>query len=722
VSDRYEAWRVAMLKSEGKGLLELHRNYLGDVSMPYRKHDVVGAIERFARKSAVQAALGRLLDRKERSLLGALAVAGPLGAAEAGAIAGVDPSEAADTLDNLVDRLAAYPTGTKPERWALCPWLPDSYCAESPFELSFASADEERSGACDDATALAALATLLREPKALKRDLMPGARGEAAFAQFAPEMLAAQAFPGFRARAFARAFQAARLASFDDRGCAVDPAFLRDYASCLGALPGGRGLLIFLASLYLALRLDEDRAADSPLPDPVALRDSVSRIAGLFRVTLSWLAAARGPDGAYARCPHRGLATLIRALAIGAACGAEKAADKVGAALPAGEAERFADAALAFGFLERVGGGKGEPLYAAPLPQGDEPASEARIDGSGTVFAPPGLPLAGLAALVAFGRIEARDAVWTFRLGRETAARAFASGMPSAAIREWLERLSRTAIPQSLDFMIREWEVEFSSVRFHSGVVVSVGPERRQAFAAFAKTLGDESLPRLNEGAWIVTDSEGLEAIVQAGFAPRSAAHDALAAFARRDADEEGAALLASAAACARALSDAPSAAVPVGLEPGSPGHGRPFGSPPFEPAAAERALAEIGAAIDGLDADARIKREYRDRLRRKLIASVEQLRAMRVSVEGGEAKGLDFMAKVRLVERAVESGGTLEVAIAGPDGRASDFMLRPASLSRVEGDVLVRGVDLSDGAEKAVHVGSIAALRRVRMNVFGAK
>ena len=123
-------------------------------------------------------------------------------------------------------------------------------------------------------------------------------------------------------------------------------------------------------------------------------------------------------------------------------------------------------------------------------------------------------------------------------------------------------------------------------------------------------------------------------------------------------------------------------------------------------------------AALDELD----LPREQRDvllsRIERKIIVSTRQLDPESVRPEKMEARGMDFMGKVRIAEQASASDSLLQIQLeAGKDTRT--ILGKPLSMIKKRGDVMLKIQSEADGSIETLSLGRAVLVRRIRGSIF---
>ncbi len=107
-------------------------------------------------------------------------------------------------------------------------------------------------------------------------------------------------------------------------------------------------------------------------------------------------------------------------------------------------------------------------------------------------------------------------------------------------------------------------------------------------------------------------------------------------------------------------------------------------------------------------------------RIDRRLILDECQLVAAAVRYEKLEARGLDYVGKVRLVEQALSQGALVELFWRGPKGEANRAIVRPLGLEKTGTELMLRGEYYPEGEVFNLHIGKISLVRRLKRSIFG--
>ncbi len=107
---------------------------------------------------------------------------------------------------------------------------------------------------------------------------------------------------------------------------------------------------------------------------------------------------------------------------------------------------------------------------------------------------------------------------------------------------------------------------------------------------------------------------------------------------------------------------------------------------------------------------------EIRERIRRGLVISPEQIRPDPARRERAEARGLDYNGKVLVIRQALEDGfDGLEILLHSADGVPSRFLVRPRELRRDGVDLVLTAEREPHGESLEIPVQKISLVRRLR-------
>ena len=117
------------------------------------------------------------------------------------------------------------------------------------------------------------------------------------------------------------------------------------------------------------------------------------------------------------------------------------------------------------------------------------------------------------------------------------------------------------------------------------------------------------------------------------------------------------------------------------------------------------------------------LKDALEERIRLKLLVSDAGLQPESVRYEKFEALGLDYLGKIRLIERAIrEPSWLLEILHRPPSGDPEIMLVKALALRKVQGGLrleFVPAVSASPAAPALIPVERISRVKRVRTSIF---
>jgi hypothetical protein len=333
------------------------------------------------------------------------------------------------------------------------------------------------------------------------------------------------------------------------------------------------------------------------------------------------------------------------------------------------------------------------------------------VDSSFSVLVYPEIGFQDAIALARF--LDVRDAGQTtrFELSRESAVRGFDLGLDVEGMLAILERLSRLSIAQNVHWSLREWKDRYASVAIFRGTVLVVAEDRRYLVEteAVARLVARVLAP----GVYLLSvsdESEAVRALAKAGV-------DIVALPPVHTPPERGGA--------DTRFSPFPSlgqmrrAAEPVlQVEEATVHEPEPQQASPTMPV--EDRLAALRSALErkGLPKDQRD--ELALRIDRRVVLTPTQLVGAAVRYEKLEAKGLDYVGKVRVAEQAIAAGSLVEIFWRGSKGEPNRALGAPAALEKSSGEVELVLDTAPRGERIRIAVGKISLLRRIKRSIFG--
>ena len=345
-----------------------------------------------------------------------------------------------------------------------------------------------------------------------------------------------------------------------------------------------------------------------------------------------------------------------------------------------------------------------------------------------TLSLKPWVPLGEGIIVALCADIVRHDIYPQFEITRESVARAFAAGRSAEQTTAALEKLAGQDLSQNIAFSIRHWAEEYASIKLYRGIVLQVEDERRplvdhspemkklvkKTLAPGVYLLAPEDAPAWKKalekiGIRIVPDIEDVsenrselrrEELHGTTDGGRQFAFENLR---RMEAERQPASRIFSTHEELERREDRePGQRVDVPVEE------------------VERIQKELFSRLDELKLKDDIRESLAERIRKKLIAFPEQISVGTIKREKTEAKGLDFLGKVRLIEQAVSGGKDfLEIVVGSVKGEPEKFLIKPLELEKHGGTLTLRGIVLPQGSEERFNVGKIGIVRKLRGSLY---
>jgi hypothetical protein len=253
-------------------------------------------------------------------------------------------------------------------------------------------------------------------------------------------------------------------------------------------------------------------------------------------------------------------------------------------------------------------------------------------------------------------------------------------------------------IPANLRALFGEWEQEYLRVQLFDGIVLTVAEEVRH----------------------LVEHNREVKTWIRRTIAP------GVYLFAREEYREWSRALERAGIEQLPAVTEA----APSGAEGAEPEEFTPPGLRTLlfhresrvrggtDPAAYEE---ELFRALSGLATDKETEEELQARIKRRVILFPEQLDTGLITEYGkSEAKGLDFMGKVRLIEQTMQTGREiLEVIERTSFGEPRRYFISPVQLDKSGKELVLLGKTLPEKRELRLEVRKLSLVRRLKSALF---
>ena len=255
------------------------------------------------------------------------------------------------------------------------------------------------------------------------------------------------------------------------------------------------------------------------------------------------------------------------------------------------------------------------------------------VDSGFSLTLMPGFGLARVLEIAVFSDLVKFDTVVQFEINQSSVIRAFDQGLGAEQIINILKDNSNFAVPEALEFSIKEWEANYKSICVYKGFVLKVSQERSEAL------LHNPNLKK-----------RVLECLAPQVFLLDCKNEDEVAALLKNCGVENIGKI--------KGAEDEPeltgfvplkeSEALDCG-ETGAKKSGRNQES--------EKRLQKIYSQIEALELDEEQKDVLRNVASAKMIVNDSQLCAPAIPLEKNSAHGMDYEGKLYVIDQAIKEG-----------------------------------------------------------------
>ncbi len=347
----------------------------------------------------------------------------------------------------------------------------------------------------------------------------------------------------------------------------------------------------------------------------------------------------------------------------------------------------------------------GTPLYRKSSPAAAAEADTGRakivLQPTFAVTVKPEITLSEGVLLVRTATVKRYDRYSEFEITKESFIRGLKSGLSSDEIAARLGELAGTQVPQNLVFTFSTWEKEYRSISLYRGIVLAADEERRHLIEHNPK-IRRYIRRDLGPGLYLLSEAEREgweEALLDAGVTPLPAVQDfsprkprlpsLSTLFPAEERDEP-------------VLPKTPAARPPEFTGGGS-------------------LLDELIERVESMEISDEEREELEARVRKRLILFEEQLIPGVVRAgDKAEAKGVDFIGKVRLIEQTVQSkSDLLEVIVRGARGEPKRYLMKPRSIDRSGSELKLIGNILPGEKEMTLQIRKLSLVRRLKSSLY---
>ncbi|MFW6288482.1 MAG: hypothetical protein ACOC2Q_01740 [Spirochaetota bacterium] len=652
-------FKSALLTLRDEAFFELVRNYLGPVKTPFNKHDLIARLEGFLRKETIQNRIVGLIDDEDAELLTAIWMLGEPDFDEIHLFFARQRSylDLHQRLLNLEDRLLIYRAG---EHLRINPILLERL-EESVLRVEslFASRErldtdpEPRSPWVSDTLLIALHSYLCEGPEVFRADRSLRKRALNDLRERLPVIIEPAVHPEGQLRA--TPLLEALLAA----GAVVEESGLYPVSDIWDELAALSPLQRIVAVVAAIAGEEDDPGSLAPAIEGVVTTLPSGR--AMSTISVERLLLVLAPDQSAETCRR-----------------AREMMTVAGLLIPVDE----------------------EFVLLAELPEEHEERKPLVVQPNFELTMPEEFSFADGLLVARISKLRRHDRYPRFELTKERVAASLRNGLDIETIIDRLTSLAGGQLPQNIVVTMQSWAGEHESVRLFKGVVLTVEEARRPVVEHAASVQGLVR-ERLAPGVYLI-DERDVEAM-------QSALEDA------------GVELVPEIAATPRR------GTAPIRVESRKLiDHGRlATFSRVFRVTGEKRAparpisrdwLEDIQKRLDEKSLTPEQREELAGRVRNKLILGVEQVRPDTFKTEKTEARGLDYVGKVRIIEQAIRTGSSLlEIIERSEDGSPHRRLVEPIEMNKRENELVLVGEELPRRSRVELLVRKLGLVRRLR-------
>ena len=283
-----------------------------------------------------------------------------------------------------------------------------------------------------------------------------------------------------------------------------------------------------------------------------------------------------------------------------------------------------------------------------------------------------------------------------FELNRNSYTKGHDCKLHTGSIIRALEELSARPIPQNISVSIESWEEDYNRVHVYEGIVLSVNSDKRMIIEHL-HNLKSYILHELAEGIYLM-DSEKVKewrviienaGINVPGIQKKSSVSNSTTIFHKLETLKESDIL--------RIPETTP--------------------SPLVETSSFQE---ELNSKLSSLKLSSDEKDGFKVRIDKKLILYPDQIQQGNIRNEKTEASGMDYIGKVRLIERALESKNELlEVTFGNPIEKLTTYLVKPVDFDKSKEDLLLNAISLPEENETQLIVRKMSKVKRLKSSLF---
>jgi len=283
-----------------------------------------------------------------------------------------------------------------------------------------------------------------------------------------------------------------------------------------------------------------------------------------------------------------------------------------------------------------------------------------------------------------------------FELNRASYTRGHDIKLHSMSILKTLEELSARPIPQNILVSVKSWEEEYNRVKIYEGIVLTVNPEKR-IIIQHLQNLQSYIIKELADGIYLM-DSDSIKewktiinnaGINVPGIQKNTAKTKESSIFKQID-----------------FLQISETIKIPEVI--------------PTELIKHTEFKTELTSKLDSLNLNSEEKNGFKIRIEKKLILFPDQIQHGNIRTEKTEAFGMDYIGKIRLIERAIHNKSELiEVTFGSPIEKLTTYLVKPLDLDKSQEDLILNAISLPEEDKLQLIVRKMSKVKRLKSSLF---
>jgi len=283
-----------------------------------------------------------------------------------------------------------------------------------------------------------------------------------------------------------------------------------------------------------------------------------------------------------------------------------------------------------------------------------------------------------------------------FELNRASYTRGHDSKLHSSSIIKTLEELSSRPIPQNILVSVDSWEEDYNRVKIYEGIILSVNPDKR-IIIKHLHNLQAFILEELADGVYLMDSNfvkEWKIIIENAGIS--------VPGIQKNQIIKESSSIQ----KYVKSFKSSDLIKIPETL--------------PTEFIQDYNFQDELTVKLNSLKLNSDEKNGFKIRISKKLILFPDQIQHGNIRTEKTEASGMDYIGKIRLIERTLESKSELlEVTFGSPIEKLTTYLVKPIALDKSNEDLLLNAITLPGEDKIELIVRKMSKVKRLKSSLF---